>query len=174
MSDQITSPALPVVPSIEYIAKPRDSRCKYWCKIVRAGDALPLPSAVTGASDIPGPYLRKGDDVEIFPGDFVLSGEEVSHRVKRGWAYQMFRLDSGKIAICAFGSLVKDAVRRAGRKDLLGGSGDVAAMVRTIHARRAGIWPIKAAPAPEAPPSCASTRGLVCDCPGVVCLAGAG
>lgn len=28
---------------------PRDSRCRYWAKLIRAADPLPLPSAVDGA-----------------------------------------------------------------------------------------------------------------------------
>ncbi len=154
----------PVI-SCEYTAIPSDSRCKYWCKIVRDGQVLPLPHVVRGANDIPGEYLRKGDDIEIFPGDYILEGEQVHHVKQRGWKYNLGRLalpvaatetidtegnthpgepaKPARIVWLEYGKPVKDALRAAGYKTLLGGSGDVAGMVRSIHARREGVWPVK-------------------------------
>ena len=57
------------IQSASVTSKPQDSRCRYWCKIIRAGAPLPTPSAVTCANDVPGPYLRHGDE-ELFAGDF--------------------------------------------------------------------------------------------------------
>jgi hypothetical protein len=137
------------IQSASFTAEPSDQRCRYWAKVVRADQAIPLPSAVAGANDIPGPYIRKGDDVEVFEGDFVLEGEEVHHRKQRGWAYTVRYLrvrkdgDLGVIATQFTFAEVKDACRAAGRKDLLGGSGDCAAMIRAIHAHRDGVVEIK-------------------------------
>lgn len=137
MSDQILSAT--------YVCAPSDHRCRYWAKVVRAGTELPLPEHVDGASDVPGPYVRRGDDVELFEGDWLLEGEEVSHRKQRGWTYHLRALgrhaDTDELGVYSwtFGVDSKPAIRAAGAKDLLGGSGDVAAMVREIHARRRGI-----------------------------------
>lgn len=148
------------IESAEFKATGSDHRCKYWCKVIRDGQMLPLPHVINGANDVPGPYLRRGDDIEIFEGDYILEGEEVHHTKNRGWTYTLSRLVKAKpasvdadgkeieakparIGWLEFGKPVKDAVRAAGMKSLLGGSGDVAAMIRAIHARREGIWPIK-------------------------------
>lgn len=159
-SDTVPAPAPQPVESVEFVANPSDSRCKYWCKVIHNGQMLPLPHVIDGANDVPGPYLRQGDDVEIFYGDYVLTGEQTHHRKQRGWTYVLYRFVAAKPASVdaegkekpaeparygwiEFGKPVKDACRAAGHRELLGGSGDVAAMVRTIHARREGIWPVK-------------------------------
>lgn len=137
----------PVV-SATYVCNPKDSRCRYWAKVIRATDALPLPACIAGASAVPGPYIRKGDDVELFEGDWILEGEENHHRKQRGWTYTLrslaIRKGDGELAACTFdfGVESRAAIRAAGAKDLLGGSGDVAAMIREIHARRRGIKPM--------------------------------
>ena len=122
---------------------PLDSRCRYWAKIIRAGQALPLPSAVDGASDIPGGYIRNGPE-ELFPGDMMIEGEENSHRKARGWRYWVSYLDpvSGAYVYHPIEAAAdKDAGKALKRlsKEALAGSGDVAAAVRYCHLLRA-IW----------------------------------
>lgn len=137
----------PVV-SETFVCKPQDSRCKYWAKVIRADQAIPLPEQVSGANDVPGAYIREGDDIELFPGDWLLTGEEVSHNKKRGWCYHLLALGRGEksdvlnVYAYKFGVDSKPLIRAAGAKDILTGSGDVAAMIREIHARRRGIKPM--------------------------------
>lgn len=151
MSNPIESNPITPVESLTYVAKPTDAKCRYWCKVITPHMDLPLPGTVDGANDLPGEYLRKGDDVEVFEGNIVLEGEEVSHNKKRGWAYNYGTLSlkksdpSGQAIGLTWDHAdpadVKDACRKAGRKDLLAGRGDVAALVREIWARREGLIP---------------------------------
>ncbi len=136
--------------SAPYTPIPSDARCKYWCKVIPAGANIPMPAAVSGAGDVPGEYLRKGDEIEVFAGDWVLEGEEISHRKARGWTYSLRRVvpvgtkltdDSlttePTVVTVYFGSNTKDALRELGnQKELLRGAGDVAALIREIHYRR--------------------------------------
>ncbi len=62
---------------------PVDGRCKYWAKLVRANEHLPMPETVQGASDIYGSYLQLGDE-EIMSGDVLFEGEAMHHRRSRG------------------------------------------------------------------------------------------
>jgi hypothetical protein len=117
--------------SNQIICRPQDSRCRYWAKVVRASDALPMPADIDGANSVPGAYIR--GDVEIFEGDYVLEGEENHHAKRRGWTYWLRTVDAtGAIASVPFDT--KAAIRASDAdRALLLGSGDVAAMVRTIH-----------------------------------------
>lgn len=134
--------------SESYVCVPFDRRCRYWAKVLRDGMRLPLPGSVTGATSIPGDYIRQGDEIELFPGDWLVIGEANHPRQQRGWTYKLLAIGRSstdgevKIVKFDFGRSVKDACRAAGRRDLLLGSGDVAAMIRTIHARRDGVLPM--------------------------------
>lgn len=127
-----------------------DRRCRHWHKVIRAGAPLPTPSSVSGANDTPGAYLRDGDEIEIYEGDFVVWGEENHHTKKRGWQYGILALyrggKSGRWGVHAVTfSETKDKIRantsmdKAEKKALLAGAGDVAAMIRHIHAVRQGL-----------------------------------
>ena len=78
--------------SVSVSVKPVDYRCRFWAKVVRGGVVLPVPNKVLGANDVPGAYLKQGDE-ELFAGDFLLIGEEVHHRKARGWDYKMKFID---------------------------------------------------------------------------------
>lgn len=127
-----------------------DSRCRGWAIIVRANDDLPLPENIGGANSIRQPYIKQsGEDLsaELFPGDYLLKGEENHHRKARGWSYWLYAYaTSGKAVSLAFGSDIKAEIKAAIQADkitapacVLKGSGDVAAMVRRIHADRGGF-----------------------------------
>lgn len=122
--------------------KPTDHRCKYWAKIVRAGVALPLPSAVNGANDIPGAYSRKGDE-EIFPGDFLIEGEENHHRHIRGWSYwiSFVNPETGEVTRVSRPSTPEKTAMKANGLpvEYLSGAGGIAACVRVAHAVRLNI-----------------------------------
>ena len=133
MSDQIKSASVRVVPG--------DSRCRYWAKIVRVGVALPVPSTVDGANDIPGDYLRKGEE-ELFAGDVMIEGEENHHRNNRGWSYCVTWCGQDGTArrIKNPGAEMKAAMKAAGCPvELLSGAGQVAAAVRFAHGLRLGL-----------------------------------
>lgn len=132
MSNQIKSVSVQI--------KPEDSRCRYWAKIIRKDAALPLPSTVEGANDIPAPYSRKGDE-ELFEGDVMIEGEEMHHRKARGWTYAITFIGAdGEARRVRPGSEIKATLKANGLEPaLLAGSGDVAACIRIAHAIRAGI-----------------------------------
>lgn len=129
-----------LIQSVSIKIGPRDSRCRYWAKVIRAGQPLPLPSAVDGANDIPAPYLRHGEE-ELFPGDVLIEGEANHHVKARGWTYWVYTCSpDGDLVSHEPSSKVKAAMKAAGlAPDLLPGSGDVAACVRIAHGIRAGL-----------------------------------
>lgn len=133
MSDQIKSASVRIVPA--------DSRCRYWAKIVRADVTLPVPSKVDGANDIPGSYLKRGEE-ELFPGDMLIEGEENHHRNNRGWSYQVTYCDSeGLVRRIRNPGADEKAAMKAARlpAELLSGSGGTAAAVRFAHGVRLGL-----------------------------------
>ena len=134
MSDSIQSQ------SVSVSIKPQDDRCRYWAKIIRNGVALPLPSAVDSASNVPGGYVRRGEE-ELFPGDFLIEGEENHHRKARGWAYKLrFIGHTGALRTVAPLAERKAVAKANGLPSpLLAGSGDIAALIRLAHAVRLGI-----------------------------------
>lgn len=175
MSDSIQSPAADAAVSVSIQIKKRDSRCRFWAKVIRAGQALPMPSAVSGANDIPGPFAQQGDE-ELFFGDVLIEGEENHHRHARGWTYWVTFVGlDGAVHVVQPNSEIKAALKKAGLdRALLAGSGDVAACVRIAHGLRAGFaaWVVEpqyvrpVAPRIEhgralvlvVPPGCGKTR----------------
>lgn len=121
---------------------PLDSRCRYWAKILRAGQALPLPEDVQGANDVVSPYLQRGEE-ELMVGDVLFEGEANHHRrTDRGWTYWItIVLPSGELLRLKSGfGVQKQGLKRQGMApELLRGSGDIAAMVRIAHGARLGL-----------------------------------
>lgn len=132
--------ATPVVASHSVTIKPLDRRCKYWAKIIRSGHELPLPSAVSGANDVPCGYARNGDE-ELFEGDFLLEGEENHHAKNRGWTFWLTTVKNGKlIRGVKYSSDRKAAMKAAGLPaQYLSGSGDIAGLIRMAHALQLGL-----------------------------------
>lgn len=131
MSDQIKSASVKIAPA--------DSR-RYWAKIVKA-EALPLPSAVGGAEDVPGPYLRRGEE-ELVMGEFLIEGEENHHRNNRGWSYWVSYCDTDGILrrVRNPGADEKAKLKAAGLPvEIMKGSGGVAAAVRFAHGVALGL-----------------------------------
>lgn len=139
---QVETPVAPARSvSVSVSIKPNDSRCRYWAKIIRSGDPLPIPSLVNGGNDIPGDYLRRGDE-ELFVGDLLIEGEANHHRRERGWSYWVSYVDKdGSLLHFASSFTVpKAAAKQQGlAPELLAGSGDVAGAVRVGHALRLGL-----------------------------------
>lgn len=129
------------IESVSVSIKPQDYRCRYWAKIIRAAQELPMPFGVSGANDVPGAYLRSGDE-ELFQGDFFISGEAVHHRKDRGWHYVLKFIDpnTGKLRTVQAIAERKAVAKANGLPaSLLSGSGEVAGLIRLAHAVRLGI-----------------------------------
>jgi len=120
---------------------PVDGRCRYWAKLVRANEHLPMPETVQGASDICGSYLQLGDE-KIMPGDVLFEGEAMHHRRSRGWLYTVSSVTPAGALLVRNSkwSEFKSAMKTEGGFDpmLLKGSGDLAACVRFAHIARLG------------------------------------
>ena len=127
--------------SISIEIRPADRRCCYWAKRIDAGTALSLPDSISGARDIPGPFLRVGGEDELAVGDFIIEGEEVHHRHRRGWSYRIGYMGiDGALYRVIPTKEHKQAMKAAGMAlDLLKGSGDLAACVRLITGLRMGL-----------------------------------
>jgi hypothetical protein len=128
--------------SASVVIGPENAHCRYWAKVVRAGTTLPVPSKVFRADDLPGPYLRIGDE-ELFPGDVLFEGEEVHPVRSHGWGYFAYVAGiSGRPIQLEYDSSVKARLKELGLdKRLLAGSGQLAGLVRVAHALRAGMCP---------------------------------
>jgi len=123
------------------VLRPQDSRCRWWGKVVTPDAACGRdPAKVAGAGDIPGQYERAGADVEVPVWGAVVTGEANHHRKARGWsiaAALIIPRPSPKAegepmrAGIPVGAAVKRAIK-ATRPDLMGGSGDHAAIVRSL------------------------------------------
>lgn len=119
---------------------PDDHRCRYWAKRITPSTALKPPSEVQRAADIPGAYLKEGDE-ELEVGEFLIQGEQVHHRKMRGWTYSIVFLGSdGEVHTIRPTAEHKAALKAAGMPVvLLKGSGELAASVRLIHGFRAAM-----------------------------------
>jgi len=130
------------VTSISIRLRPCDHRCRYWAKVVRANTPLPTPSQISGASDIPGAYLMRGEE-ELLPGDVLFEGEANHHRrTDRGWTYWVRYVTADGEVLCfqsGFGPQKASAKAQGMPAHLLAGSGDVAGAVRVGHALRMGL-----------------------------------
>lgn len=126
--------------SVSVTLGPRDKRCQYWAKIIRA--AQPLPPHDTDSAGIPGPWLRRGEE-ELFPGDVLLEAEARHHRKARGWDHTIAWVDSdGAFHRVAPSPEHKAALKSQGlAPHLLTGSGPVTACLRIAHGLRAGLDP---------------------------------
>lgn len=130
--------------SVEYIAEPRDKRCQYWAKVYRATDRLPEPGTTEGGASLPGKFLRKGADVELYEGDAVIEAEANHHRKLRGWIVRCFVVRDGALVRLPTDTSAKTAIKATKldpeiKRGLLSGSGTVAAAVRALHCVRLQI-----------------------------------
>jgi hypothetical protein len=141
-------------PSVFIDIGPSKKRSRYWAKRIYAGTALSLPDSISCAEDIPGPFLSVGGEVELAVGDFVIEGEEVHFRHKRGWSSRIGYMGiDGALHRVRPDKGHKQAMKAAGMAlDQLKGSGSLAACVRLIAALRmglrAGVVPIETQAAP--------------------------
>ena len=140
-----------------YVAKPADSRCKWWCKVIPAAVAATLD--LTDRTSLHAlEFVKKNADLELNEGDFVLDSEELHHRKSRGYRTvigQVVRNPDGVLALHAPGwgaegeamrtpdmeckQAIKAAATREQWSQLSQGTGDVAACLRWAKARTMGV-----------------------------------
>ena len=128
--------------SVSIDIEPDDERCRYWAKRIDAATVLALPPEVNTAKDIPGGFLRQGED-ELTAGDFLIEGEQVHHRrPERGWTYRIAYMGiDGELQRVAPTKVHKAALKEAGMPvEYLKGAGELAACVRIIHGLRMGLY----------------------------------
>ncbi|EHL24153.1 hypothetical protein KYG_04215 [Acidovorax sp. NO-1] len=127
--------------SVSIQIKPTDKRRHYWAKRIDSGTALSLPCNVSHGEDIPGPYLPVGGYEELALGEFIIEGEQLFHRHRRGWTYRIgyMGIDGALHRVCPR-MVHKEALKAAGiAPDHLKGSGELAACVRLILGMRMGL-----------------------------------
>lgn len=125
------------IETLSHIAKPVDSRCRWWQKTLTADQAVALdPAAIDDAGSIPGAYHRKNADMELPEWAVIFDGEANHHAKPRGWRWVVgfvVRDEAGALVVTWVTSAVagqKAVVKASGAAHLLGGSGDVANIVR--------------------------------------------
>ena len=126
-----------------------DSRCDGWALLVEAKHSLPAPGEFRTISDLrDSHYLTARRDVELFEGDAVLLGEANHHRKPRGWFHRLHLNYRGDWICVEPNSEIKAAIKKAiiagtctAPIDILRGNGETVAMVRILHAIRAGFDP---------------------------------
>ena len=119
---------------------PADKRCQYWAKIIRSNIPLRLPEVYSGGNDLPGPYLKIGDE-ELLEGDFLIEGEANHPRLQRGWNYRISYFGGGKFfQYKTVDGTLKVSLKNQGMEsELLKGAGGVAAAIRVLHGLRKGM-----------------------------------
>jgi hypothetical protein len=125
------------------VLRPENDRRRYWAKIIRNGTVLPLPKEVLGGDDLPSAYLREGDEEELFPGDVLFTGEARHLRRSHGYSYKAAIAGAnGNPIWLDHDANIKGRLKQQGlARDLLPGPGDLAGLVRAVHAIRAGLKP---------------------------------
>lgn len=105
-----------------YIAKPRDSRCKYW--------AIRVPADAVLGVRILSPFLRVGADLELSDGDFLIQSEANHHTKNRGYCVQLVGAVGGTIVHMDPTAATKKYIKENGGAGLMGGTGEVDACLR--------------------------------------------
>ena len=125
------------IDALLHTAKPCDTRCRWWQKTLTADEVIALdPASIDDANSIPGQYHRKGADMALPEWAVIFDGEAIHHKKNHGWRWVfgvVVRDAEGKLGVAWVTSSVakqKAAVKAAGAAHLLGGSGDVANIVR--------------------------------------------
>lgn len=132
-----TAETTAAIETLSHVAKPNDRRCRWWQKTLTADQAVKLnPEAIADAGSIPGPYHRNGADMELPEWSVIFDGEALHHAKPRGWRWVVgfvVRDEAGALVLTWVTSAVagqKAVVKASGAAHLLGGSGDVANIVR--------------------------------------------
>lgn len=130
-------------PTISYIARPSDSRCRWWS--VR----IPADYQITDLGDKnslkPLGYLKRGEDLELDDGEAIVDSEARHHRKMNGFRAQIGIVDGGDIYWYEPDAETKKAIKAWATPDqweiLKRGSGDIAGCLRFLLAYRMGFRP---------------------------------
>ena len=112
--------------TVTYIARPQDSRCRWWSAIIEPSMLEPRYLEERA----PFEYLKKGMDLELAEGVYLIDSEENHHRKQRGYTVLLGRVFEGKVHWIAPDLRRKVYIKENGGQDLMKGSGDVTAILR--------------------------------------------
>ncbi|PWU06775.1 MAG: hypothetical protein C5B43_01295 [Verrucomicrobia bacterium] len=120
------------ITTITHIAKPQDSRCKWFQSII--------PDNITADALTDGVklnYLRKGADLELEQGQFLIDSEANHHRNERGYRVMIGIALGDSVKWLIPNMKIKMLIKSEGHADLMKGSGDVNACFRiALYLRR--------------------------------------
>lgn len=112
--------------TITYVANPIDSRCQWFSAIIEPKFLDPKYLV----ERTPFTYLRRGQDLELEPGTFILNSEAVHHRKRRGFVVHLGVAIHDQVIWIQPTMDIKMLIKQEGHKDLMKGCGDVAACIR--------------------------------------------
>ena len=122
-----------------------------WSLIVHGGSQLPLPSEVKWNTDIPGTLMLLGQSYEIVTGDHLITATMKNKYQNWSYVYSLYAVHPGddKLVRVPYGALHRTIIKHAeGTKDIMPGTGTLAAIVREIHAIRRGVLNLGFEPKP--------------------------
>lgn len=125
--------------TVSYVAKPADSRCRWWSVRIPAGYTLRNTFSLDDEMSMrPLGFLKKGADLELEIGEAVIDSEAVHHAKARGYKVSIGIVTRAGIVWFWPGSATKAAIKAAATPEqwevLKRGSGDVAACLRLLMA----------------------------------------
>jgi hypothetical protein len=128
-----------------------------WAFIIPKGTELPLPSKVewpTSITNIQGMKLERGRTYQLVNGDYFITATNKNKRANWNYVYSLYAIHpvEDKLVRVPYGALHKTIIKHAeGTKDIMPGSGPLAAIVREIHAIRRDILKLGFEPRPMYP-----------------------
>ena len=147
-----TTPATPTAIdcTVSYIAKPADSRCKWWSVRIPAGYCRGIDLDNTSSLQPLG-FLAKKADLELDDGEMIIDSEANHHAKPRGYTVQLLVVAGGELwgrtPSAVTKSLIKQRATPEQWQKLRRGSGDVAACLRLAMAielfspeQLRGVW----------------------------------
>jgi hypothetical protein len=134
-----TTPATPTAIdcTVSYIAKPADSRCKWWSVRIPAGYCRGIDLDNTSSLQPLG-FLAKKADLELDDGEMVIDSEANHHAKARGYTVQLLVVAGGELWGRTPSVVTKNLIKQHATPEqwqkLRRGSGDVAACLRLAMA----------------------------------------
>jgi hypothetical protein len=134
-----TTPATPTAIdcTVSYIARPADSRCKWWSVRIPAGYCRGIDLDNTSGLRPLG-FLAKRADLELDDGEMVIDSEANHHAKARGYTVQLLVVAGGELWGRTPSTVTKNLIKQHATPEqwqkLRRGSGDVAASLRLAMA----------------------------------------
>lgn len=109
-----------------YIAKPADDRCHWWSAII-TNEFLDTKYL----NEKPNfKYLKRGTDLELEEGTFIIDSEANHHRNSRGYTVCLGIVLNGMVKWISPSIEMKMLIKKEGHQDLMKGSGDITGCIR--------------------------------------------